>query len=164
MKKVKKKRGKGSQVSLIKTKLKYMKYHRSLLSQKTKIHGKDFLLMHRNSTIGYREYFFFARHRSCMTSKQLEMCVKLTKSRIKDLNKKLKRNKFTLKVYPDLPKTEKGLGVRMGKGKGSVEQWVRPVSKGKILFSIKGINDQEGKYIERGLQYKLRINVGRTFL
>jgi large subunit ribosomal protein L16 len=35
--------------------------------------------------------------------------------------------------------TEKALGVRMGKGKGSVEYWVCPIQPGKVLFELDGV-------------------------
>jgi large subunit ribosomal protein L16 len=41
------------------------------------------------------------------------------------------------KVKCDLPLTSKSSGIRMGKGKGSIDKWVFSAPKGKIFFSLK---------------------------
>ena len=42
-------------------------------------------------------------------------------------------------IFPDKPITKKPAEVRMGKGKGSPEGFVAPVSAGRILFEIDGV-------------------------
>src|SRR3569623_1078375 len=44
-----------------------------------------------------------------------------------------------IRVFPDLPVTDKPAEVRMGKGKGSVEYWAARVKPGRILFEIAGV-------------------------
>jgi ribosomal protein L16 len=156
--------GKGNRLANVKAKLKYSKYHRNLFFEKRKVNSKDFLLKNGKETTGYNEYFFFARKRNIITCEQVEACVKMIKSCLKDFNLKIRKNKLTLKLYPDIPKTEKGTGVRMGKGKGTVENWVRPVEKGKVLFSVKGIDEEVAKWIEKGLKGKTLLNIGRTLI
>ena len=74
-----------------------------------------------------------------ITAQQIEAC------RIA-IMRTLKRNgKVWVRVFPDKPITSKGIGVRMGKGKGDVEGWVAVVKPGKILFEIGGINDELAK-------------------
>ena len=50
-----------------------------------------------------------------------------------------RQGKVFIRVFPDKPMTEKALGVRMGKGKGSVEYWVCPIQPGKVLFELDGV-------------------------
>lgn len=167
MKKKKKKVGgtkSGNRLSFVRAKWKYKKYHRNLFFEKCKINEKDFLLKHRGSIIGYNECFFYARARKILTSEQLEGCIRKVKSRMKLLGKKLRKHRLTLKLYPDIPKTEKGTGVRMGKGKGSVEKWVIPVPLGKVLFSIKGINEKDGEWVSKGLKGKTLLSIGKSIL
>lgn len=59
----------------------------------------------------------------------------------RSITRKLKRV-GTLKIngFPDIPTTSKPVGVRMGKGVGSIESWVFPLKKGRILFEIKGVS------------------------
>lgn len=44
---------------------------------------------------------------------------------------------------PWLPVTKKGLGQRMGGGKGSIDHYVTPVKKGRIIFEIGGKGSYE---------------------
>ena len=47
--------------------------------------------------------------------------------------------KVWIRVFPDKPITKKPAEVRMGKGKGSPEQWVAKVKQGRILFEMDGV-------------------------
>ncbi|MEG1554311.1 MAG: 50S ribosomal protein L16 [Rikenellaceae bacterium] len=44
-----------------------------------------------------------------------------------------------IKIFPDKPITKKPAEVRMGKGKGSPEGFVAPVTPGRILVEIEGV-------------------------
>lgn len=69
-----------------------------------------------------------------LRSKQIETIKKVIK------RKMLKKSKerVLLSVFPDLPVTKKSSGLRMGKGKGRIDYWAVPVTKGRILFEITG--------------------------
>lgn len=45
-----------------------------------------------------------------------------------------------IRIFPDLPVTNKPAEVRQGKGKGSVEYWVARVKPGRIMFEIDGVS------------------------
>lgn len=49
--------------------------------------------------------------------------------------------KVWIRVFPQFPVTQKAIGVRMGKGKGSVEYWMSKVVPGLILFEVDGVAD-----------------------
>lgn len=74
-----------------------------------------------------------------ITAQQIEACrIAITRT--------LKRSgKVWIRVFPDKPVTSKGIGVRMGKGKGDVEGWVAVVKAGKVLFEIAGVSDDLAK-------------------
>ena len=56
------------------------------------------------------------------------------------ITREMKRQgKLWIRIFPDRPVTAKGLGVRMGKGKGTPEFWAARVSPGRILFEADGI-------------------------
>jgi len=58
------------------------------------------------------------------------------------LSRTMKRTgKIWIRVFPDKPLTAKPVGVRMGKGKGSVEEWVMNIKPGRIIFEITGVDD-----------------------
>jgi len=52
----------------------------------------------------------------------------------------IKRNgKIWIRVFPDKPLTKKPLEVRMGKGKGAIDQWVMNIKPGRIIFEMGGV-------------------------
>ena len=56
------------------------------------------------------------------------------------MTRKFKRvGQIWIRVFPDLPITNKPAEVRMGKGKGSVSYWVCSVQSGQILYEMDGI-------------------------
>jgi large subunit ribosomal protein L16 len=58
------------------------------------------------------------------------------------LSRTMKRSgKIWIRVFPDKPLTAKPVGVRMGKGKGSVEKWVMNIKPGRIIFEITGVDE-----------------------
>ena len=44
-----------------------------------------------------------------------------------------------LRVFPDVPVTQKPAEVRQGKGKGTVEYWAARVKPGRIMFEVDGV-------------------------
>ena len=62
-----------------------------------------------------------------------------------------------INIFPHLPLTKKPLGVRQGKGKGGVEQWVAVVKKGKIMFEIGGVSEEIAREALRLAAHKLPI-------
>jgi large subunit ribosomal protein L16 len=56
-----------------------------------------------------------------------------------------KAGRMWIRVFPDVPVTQKPAEVRMGSGKGSVEYWACRVKPGKILFEVEGISEDEAK-------------------
>ena len=56
------------------------------------------------------------------------------------MTRKFKRaGQIWIRVFPDLPITNKPVEVRMGKGKGSVSYWVCSIQSGQILYEMDGI-------------------------
>src|SRR3984957_276940 len=46
-----------------------------------------------------------------------------------------------IRIFPDLPVSDKPAEVRMGKGKGAVEYWAARVAPGRIMFEVDGVPD-----------------------
>ena len=53
--------------------------------------------------------------------------------------------KIWIRVFPDVPVTQKAAESRQGKGKGTVEYWVCRVRPGRILFEIDGVPQHMAK-------------------
>jgi large subunit ribosomal protein L16 len=47
-----------------------------------------------------------------------------------------------IRIFPDVPVTQKPTEVRMGKGKGAVEYWAARVKPGRVMFEIDGVAPQ----------------------
>lgn len=50
-----------------------------------------------------------------------------------------------IRIFPDVPVSQKPAEVRQGKGKGSVEYWACRVKPGRIMFEIDGVSKQIAK-------------------
>src|SRR3569833_791348 len=58
------------------------------------------------------------------------------------ITRQMKRQgRVWIRIFPDVPVTDKPAEVRMGKGKGSVEYWAARVHPGRIMFEIDGVPD-----------------------
>ena len=62
-----------------------------------------------------------------------------------------------IRIFPDKPITKKPAEVRMGKGKGSPEGFVAPVTPGRILFEAEGVPVEVAKEALRLGAQKLPI-------
>ena len=58
------------------------------------------------------------------------------------ITRQMKRQgRVWIRIFPDVPVTDKPAEVRMGKGKGSVEYWAARVAPGRIMFEVDGVPD-----------------------
>ena len=91
---------------------------------------------YRGSTINFGEYALKALECSYMTAQQIEA------ARIA-INREVKRGgKMWIRIFPDKPLTKKPAETRMGKGKGSPEQWVAVIKPGRILYELTGVDEE----------------------
>ena len=65
--------------------------------------------------------------------------------------------KVWINIFPHMPRTAKPIGVRQGKGKGAVEEWVAVVKTGKIMFEIGGVDEATAREAFRLASHKLPI-------
>ena len=72
------------------------------------------------------------------------------------INKVIKRRgKIKFPSATLIPRTEKSVGVRMGKGKGSVSEWVVSLKRGSVLFEIEGLRNELNKSFLKELHHRL---------
>ena len=50
-----------------------------------------------------------------------------------------------IRIFPDVPVSQKPAEVRQGKGKGSPEYWACRVKPGRIMFEVDGVNEETAK-------------------
>lgn len=78
--------------------------------------------------------------------KALEPC-RVTAAQIESARRAITRHmrrvgKVWIRVYPDVPVSQKPAEVRMGSGKGSIEYWACRVYPGTILFEMDGVDSE----------------------
>lgn len=62
------------------------------------------------------------------------------------ITREMKRaGRLWIRIFPDVPVSDKPAEVRMGKGKGSVEYWCARVHPGRILFECEGIDEETAR-------------------
>lgn len=104
-----------------------------------------------------------------MTLKQIQTCYKviLKVIKVKRLKKKKKQKKIVRLIsslFLSVPLTKKSLGIRMGKGKGSIEDWAFPIKKNRILFQLKAFVRPDLAYLAlKQTQYRIPFKTKLIF-
>lgn len=65
--------------------------------------------------------------------------------------------KYWIRVFPHKPITKKAVGVKMGSGKGAVDQHVAVIKPGAILFELGGVTIDVARVAFRKAGHKLPI-------
>jgi len=59
------------------------------------------------------------------------------------ITRQMKRQgRVWIRIFPDVPVSDKPAEVRMGKGKGAIEYWAARVAPGRIMFEVDGVSDE----------------------
>lgn len=99
----------------------------------------------------FGRFALIAQESTLLSARQIESCRQV-------LNRHFKRKgKIWIRAFPDFPVTAKPTEVRMGKGKGSVKEWVCRVRPGKILFEVDGVASQKASSAFFAAQKKLPL-------
>ena len=126
---------------LLPKRVKYRRVHRGRLKGKA----------YRGNKVTYGDYGLQALEPAWITSNQIES------ARIA-MTRYIKRGgQVWIKIFPDKPITEKPAETRMGSGKGSPEYWVAVVKPGRVLFEIKGVDEEVAREAMRLAMHKLPI-------
>lgn len=65
--------------------------------------------------------------------------------------------KVWIRIFPQLCKTKRPIGLRMGSGKGSPDSWVAVVKEGRVMFEIGGIDEAIARKALSLASYKLPV-------
>lgn len=115
--------------------------------------GKNRGIAWRGSDVSFGDFGMQAVESGRLTSRQIEA------GRMAITRKVKRQGNLWIRVFPDKPVTKKPLEVRMGSGKGAVEQWVAVIKPGRVLFELSGVSAQEAKDAFRIAGSKLPIAV-----
>lgn len=99
---------------------------------KGRIHGTAT----KGATLSFGSYGLKTLEPERITARQIEACRRAITRQMK------RQGKVWIRIFPDVPVSQKPAEVRMGKGKGSPEYWAARVKPGRILFEIDGVADE----------------------
>jgi len=114
--------------------------------------GRNPGLAQRGSTVAFGEYGLKATSRGRMTAREIEAARRAVSRYVK------RGGQIWLRVFPDVPVTQKPLEVRMGSGKGNVEFWVARVQPGKVLIEMEGVTEDIAREAFRLAAAKLSVS------
>ena len=101
---------------------------------------------------------------------QTQCAGKLTGTQIHAVNQTLLRTlkgynpQIIWRVFPNIPVTQKTLGVPMGKGKGVVDHWICKIRPGQILLEISSTSQPKALKALRAASYKLPLKPLKTYV
>jgi large subunit ribosomal protein L16 len=103
--------------------IKYRKAH------KGRIHGKA----KGGTSLNFGAYGLKALTPERITARQIEAARRAMTRHMK------RAGRVWIRVFPDVPVSQKPAEVRQGKGKGSVEYWACRIKPGRMLFEVDGV-------------------------
>jgi large subunit ribosomal protein L16 len=102
-------------------------------------------------TVAFGEFGLQALSSSWITNRQIEA------ARIAMTRYMKRGGKVWIKIFPHKSYTSKGVGVRMGNGKGTPEGWVAPVKREKVMFEVAGVPEEVAREALRLAAMKLPV-------
>lgn len=101
--------------------------------------------------IAFGEYGLEALESHWITNRQIEA------ARVAMTRYMKRGGKVWIKIFPHKSYTAKGVGVRMGNGKGTPDGWVAPVKRGKVMFEVGGVSEEVAREALRLAAMKLPV-------
>src|SRR6266446_8314861 len=98
--------------------------------------GRNTGIATRGANVSFGDFGLKATERGRLTARQIEAARRAISRHVK------RGGRIWIRIFPDVPITQKPLEVRMGSGKGNVEYWVAKVLPGKVLFEIEGMSEE----------------------
>ena len=106
---------------------------------------------YRGCDVSFGDFAMQAVEPGRVTSRQIEAARMAITRHVK------RAGKLWIRVFPDRPVTKKPLEVRMGGGKGSVEEWAADVLPGRVMYELAGVDEATAKEAFRLAGHKLPV-------
>ncbi len=103
----------------------------------------------RGSDVSFGDFAMQAVEPGRLTARQIEAARMAITRHVKRVGK------LWIRVFPDRPVTKKPLEVRMGGGKGGVEEWAAEVVPGKVMYELSGVDEKMAREAFRLAGHKL---------
>ena len=106
---------------------------------------------HKALTVDFGEYGLQATETGRITARQIESARVAITRHVK------RGGKIWIRIFPHKSVTKKPAETRMGKGKGTPEEWVAVVKKGTILYEMEGVPEHVAREALRLAAHKLPV-------
>lgn len=107
----------------------------------------------RGNTVAFGEFALQATERGWVNARQIEA------GRIACSHFLAGEGRIWIRVFPHKPITAKPAEVRMGTGKGDVDDWVAVVKPGTVLYEIGGVPEAKAKVALNRIAHKMPFGV-----
>ncbi|MFC1631192.1 50S ribosomal protein L16 [Candidatus Omnitrophota bacterium] len=118
--------------------------------------GKRRGLAIKGAAVAFGEYGLQATQNGWVTNTQIEA------ARVAITRHLGEAGKIWIRVFPDKSVTKKPAETRMGKGKGMPEYWVSVIKRGRILFELEGVLQDQAREALRLAAHK--VSLGTKFV
>lgn len=111
--------------------------------------GKNRGVATRGADIEFGEFALQALTHGMFSARQIEAARKVIAHTTKRMGKTY------IRVFPDHPITKKPLGVKMGSGKGDIQEYVAKIQPNRVLFELSGIPEDLAREALRKAGHKI---------
>jgi len=113
--------------------------------------GNNRGMARRGSDVSFGDFGMQAVEPGRVASRQIEAARMAITRHVK------RAGKLWIRIFPDIPVTKKPLEVRMGGGKGGVEEWAALVQPGRVMYELQGVDEKTAREAFRLAGHKLPI-------
>jgi large subunit ribosomal protein L16 len=106
---------------------------------------------YRGCDVSFGDFAMQATEPGRLTSRQIEAARMAITRHVK------RAGKLWIRIFPDRPVTKKPLEVRMGGGKGNVEEWAADVLPGRVMYELSGVDEPTAREAFRLAGHKLPV-------
>jgi large subunit ribosomal protein L16 len=103
------------------------------------------------TSVSFVEFGLQALECGFVTARQIEAARTAISRHVK------RGGKLYVRIFPDKPISKKPAETRMGKGKGTPEEWVAVVRPGRVLYELEGVSVELAKQAFHLAEHKLAV-------